>query len=785
MRASFLLLLSLACLSLAQLTPPLDSSCGDNDCVAPETNCQAPEDCGGSPAGCGCKCAGCGSCVQSLNPIFNKQCSANLVMVLDESGSIGCCTTTVRNAVISFISSFSSLNNIGGSATLGLVKFSGGASLPDPSGTCSGKLCPLTATYVTQVTSYIQNNYNPGGCTNWAAALSLASTTPWAIGGTATTPDIVLFFTDGNPTVHTGMGTCNSNCNAGRTRLGTTPSTFVGACNGNHVGGACFWADRIKNAGSKLFVVGIGGVASHIPNTALVSGPTQWDKQVTTFGTSDYIVDANFAQLGSLLNAVAKGVCPCLQDQSPCIDFPTPPSPGLTCAGQSNFDARVTVTTTATSATFPANSVLEAFMYYDFFGKPSRFALDYLGTGTAPARTDIVNPCNVQRQVSCGGACFTTADLGFVPRLFLASGDSTSSGAGGFVPSNAACAAGTVFQKQGPLTQPQQIAKIWIAGGAICAARAVEGTLYEFWTSGAKTTPGVNYRNPGKPQQLMLGSAAPFNFDQLNGCGSPTCGSEVEIVFVIDQNMPQSDYLAAQQYVKTIAGSFDDTNNRIRMGAYFSTGSQAIPWQTQLAVFGNQVLATTKPATVGTNMAATATAAINMFWLNAPASTDPPRYMITIVGSVDTPVQWTGPTHCRPTATTTTSASRAPHSCRGRRPTRRPACVPRPICAAAPARAFACAACASALRATCWPTGACSRRARLPLPDASWWTRPSWRRQRAASPIQPSPARATRAPMALATQPRLRAAPTAAALPHKCQSVPSTIRLRRLAGHAI
>jgi hypothetical protein len=412
-----------------------------------------------------------------------------------------------------------------------------------------------------------------------------------------------------------------------------------GAATATTFGGACFWADKIKSAGIKLFLVGIGGVTSHVPNAVLVSGPTAWDKQVATFGASDYVTDANYAQLGSLLNAVAKGLCPCLQDQSPCADPTSPPVAGMTCASQSNFDARVTITTGATSATFPANSVLDAFMYYDFFGKPSRFALDYV-VGGSLARTDVVNPCNVQRQVSCGGQCFTTADLGFVPRIFLASGDAASTGAGGLIPSNAACAAGSVFAKAAPLTQGQQIAKIWIAGGVACAARAVEGTLYEFWTTGAKTTPGVNYRYPSKPQQLRIPSTAAFDFDQLSGCGSPICGSEVEIVFVIDQNMEQSDYLAAQQYVKSIANSFDDGNNRIRFGAYFSTASQAVNWQTQLGVFGNQVLATAKPGTVGTNFANLATAAVNFFWPAAPAATDPPRKMITIVGSADSGGAW-------------------------------------------------------------------------------------------------------------------------------------------------
>ncbi len=88
---------------------------------------------------------------------------------------------------------------------------------------------------------------------------------------------------------------------------------------------------------SQVFLVGIGGVNSHIPNVQLMTGPRAWDQQVPTFGSSDYVTNANYAQLGALLNAVAKGLCPCLQDQAGCQAF----AGGPTCDAQSNFDARV------------------------------------------------------------------------------------------------------------------------------------------------------------------------------------------------------------------------------------------------------------------------------------------------------------------------------------------------------------------------------------------------------------------------------------------------------------
>ncbi len=443
-----------------------------------------------------------------VNPIFNKSCSANLVMVLDESGSIGCCTQTVRNAVLSFVSSFSSLNTIGGTANLGLVEFSDNARLVlAPGSACSGVMCQLDTTYVQQVTNYIQSNaggnqgYSPGGCTNWAAAMNLAQSTAWRLGnaaGPATRPDIVLFFTDGQPTVHTGMGACNTNCNQNRVRRGD-PGFFVGQCNGNHVGGACYWADIMKAAGTKMFVLAIGGGASHIPNIQLVTGPRAWDSQVATFGASDYVTNADFGKLGAILNSVAKGLCPCLQDQTGCVSL----AGSKTCDQQSNFDARAVITTTAGSVALPANSVTEVFLYWDFYAGPARWGLE-LVQGSNVVRTDIINPCNVARKISCGGLCYNTADLGFIPRFFVSQGDTqVAANGGGYVPSNAACLAGTGWNKQGPFKSSTEISRIWTIGtgvnAVICAARAVDGTLYEFFTDSAKANPGVNYRFPAKP----------------------------------------------------------------------------------------------------------------------------------------------------------------------------------------------------------------------------------------------------------------------------------------------
>jgi len=678
--------LLLLCLTLLPLVvavaPPVDNGCNQCDCNCQEADCEA-EDCtpsvagatlpdGATNAGCGCKCSGCPSCVQAQNPVFDTQCSANIVLVLDESGSIGGSVTLVRNAVVSFLSSFGTINQIGGQARLGLVEFAGSARLVDarcqagdpqpcqayPFGatTCRGRMCTLNQDWINAVTNYMldqttggnkdnDERYATGGCTNWGAALRLADQTPWQWDNTpgAQRPDVVLFFTDGMPTVHDGQsnGACNKNCNQNRDRRGTVDMK-VGPCYGSHVGVGCYWADSLKARGTKVFLVGVGGISNHVPNTQLVTGPTAWDQAVGSFGTSDYVINADFAALGAIFYNVAKGLCQCLQDQRGCE--------GPNCAAQSNFDARVQIQTTAGSSSFAGSSVFEGYLYYDFLAAPARFAIEYLDATSELERTDIINPCQVSRRISCGGTCFNTADVAFIPRFFQEDSDLNGgpNPGTGFEPT-ASCRTGAqVYNKILTPNQPQQIEYLWVNNGLICGARAVDGTLYEFFQDALKSQSGVNNRPQGKPQQLRLGSTAPFNFEALNGCSSPTCSAEVEIVFIIDSNAARTDYYLQQEYVKNIAASFDDANQRIRFGAFIGSGNGAgrIPatgLQTQLVVFGNQVLGYQPPTLPAgpVDFYQAATAAINTFWPQDWTPADPPRYLITTVASVDAHGAWT------------------------------------------------------------------------------------------------------------------------------------------------
>lgn len=365
-----------------------------------------------------------------VNPDFNRQCAADIVLIFDESGSIAPFLNDVRAAARSFFSAFSQVNSIGGVANLGLLEFAQNARLVTAGGN-AGVMRTLDATWVGQLNAYIENNatgqgaagYLPGGCTNWGQALQLAFQTSWRQGSTAgpiARPDVILWFTDGAPTTHGPLngpfddqGRCGRNCNDNSVRLDN--GLALGANQGADRGVACFWADQIKAAGTKLFLVGVGDVAGNIPQVVLTTGPTAWNQQADTFGPADYVVNADYAALGAIFYNVAKGLCKCLQDQTPCQDTGAAPL----CANQMKFDAYVVVSASSTSAQWPINSVVEAYLYYEFNANPARFAWEVM-SGTTLLRTDIVNPCSVSRRIGCpGSTCGTIADKALIPRFFV------------------------------------------------------------------------------------------------------------------------------------------------------------------------------------------------------------------------------------------------------------------------------------------------------------------------------------------------------------------------------
>ena len=351
---------------------------------------------------------------------------------------------------------------------------------------------------------------------------------------------------------------------------------------------SCYFADLLKQRGNsdsnqspvKIFLVGAGDVTSDETRVQLVTGRTEWAgaSDLDAFATSDYIVDADFGNLGNVLYSVVRGLCKCLQDQSPCVG-----SGGDFC--RSSFSSKVSIRSPATGSTFPVNSQTWAYLYYAFDANPATFAWEITAAGTPGAliRTDVINPCTVTKTVACPtvGGCFKVADQSFVPRFFHTNTDTTvTAPTTGFLPAN--CGGATVYQKSAADTsRPESIEYVWFTGTTLCAARAKDGTLFEFYTDTAGTAAGVNYDSV--PQKLRSGSG-PFDFSALSGCEAPKCQADIDLLFVIDEkigNPSTNDWQAVKSYVQSIVATFEDSNNRIRMGMYLPASATRIPASNQ------------------------------------------------------------------------------------------------------------------------------------------------------------------------------------------------------------
>src|SRR5262245_14269323 len=134
------------------------------------------------------------------NPDLPPRCGIDVMLVLDESGSIASSgqTENVRNATRAFLTALA-----GTGAAVSIVDFSTSAARPVPYTTVT------TATIASVFEPYLVNGYRPSGWTNWEAAFHEVYQ---ANATTQTLADLVVFITDGDPTAHsnpTGSPTTN------------------------------------------------------------------------------------------------------------------------------------------------------------------------------------------------------------------------------------------------------------------------------------------------------------------------------------------------------------------------------------------------------------------------------------------------------------------------------------------------------------------------------------------------------------------------------------------------
>jgi hypothetical protein len=647
-------------------TPAAAGSCVKGNTCVPGNGCCVA----GSPAS---SCGGCPYCCRVANPAFSKQCSLNTVLILDNTKSLDPYCSSVKPAVSSFVGGLNNIVNAGGSVHLGVLLFMDNpyvvwdmtpvtasflSAVQVWIGTASTTGSTVTGVYPagTQVKGYCTNT----GTTNWAAALYLAAQWSWA---GVPVPDIYIWFTDGFPEYSSTVfpqtqcaSTCYSNGNPFFSDICSGPTCTLGcgtglSCvtdsssrpgNAEGTWAACSAADALKATGAKLFLVGVGLVVGHENEIQLVTGTRAWDGTPANFGSSDYIVSASFGSLAQLFLETIVGLCACLQAQPACA------AAGTSCnAIAFSAIARITTTAADSSTTVPPLSVLVATLYYNYQPSPNtQIAWAFYPAGdpvtqptpVTPVRTDLQLPCSVQRQVTCsGGGCVQITETKLIPRFFHESTD-TAGCAGPFttlpLPAalTAACTCYTKHYASPPFgaTVLEMVQFIWVYNApestTPCAAQAYDGTFYEFFKNTLPT-----YGVTG------LGTPPTFPVTPSSTCLAPLCASNVELVFVLDQQSACSaaDWTAINYFTLGVMASFPVASSSTRFAIVYA-GSAASIWPTQsllstsLATWENYLGCPTPTCAVAkapshipiggtaTDFAAAINLALTTFWSGPP-----------------------------------------------------------------------------------------------------------------------------------------------------------------------
>jgi hypothetical protein len=230
------------------------------------------------------------------NPDLAPRCGIDVMLVLDESGSIQTSGATgqVRTAAKAFLGALS-----GTGADVSIVEFNSRARHVIGYTTVTGaSLAGVFDPYIDATGGPGQPRYDPGAYpgnerwTNWDDAFEKVHEANHA----GPVADLVVFITDGDPTAYD--------------RDNGTP--VVGLVDGDveAMRRAATEADSVKAQGSHVFAVGVGAAVT-TPDSArrltAVSGPDRYPDE--DFGEADYTLVRDFAGLAAALREIAVELC--------------------------------------------------------------------------------------------------------------------------------------------------------------------------------------------------------------------------------------------------------------------------------------------------------------------------------------------------------------------------------------------------------------------------------------------------------------------------------------------
>jgi uncharacterized repeat protein (TIGR01451 family) len=225
----------------------------------------------------------------ALNPALKPRCGLNVVLVLDESGSIAStpgATAHVREAATAFVEALS-----GTGSRAAIVAFSRTARVGVQYDIVNQGSLPTFTNFIN--TGYHPVNDTAHAGTNWQAAFEEVKAL-----NLARPANLVVFVTDGDPnTFNNSFGGVTTRADEDGTAEAMIPAAAA--------------ADGVKAAQSRVFAVGVGAAVNNTHSAARLTA-VSGDKKFETggdFATSDYSLVSDFSELADELRAIVTGAC--------------------------------------------------------------------------------------------------------------------------------------------------------------------------------------------------------------------------------------------------------------------------------------------------------------------------------------------------------------------------------------------------------------------------------------------------------------------------------------------
>ena len=241
------------------------------------------------------------------NPDLERACGLNVLMILDESGSINSsgATNDVRAAFKAFTDAIKNT-----SSAMAVAEFSSEARLPAIGPFDPGEYIIVTDDTKEDLDRYVDDDYNPGGKTNWEDGFRMGIPN-FANRENYQVPHLTVMITDGEPTRVIRDDRVNDFEYANQVPLSSNQTTD--ASNNPAADRAIRNANDLKGQGSHILAIAVGnGLSSggSLDRLIRVSGPDVFDGTGEFDITTDDIYrEPDFSRLQDALREAAFQLC--------------------------------------------------------------------------------------------------------------------------------------------------------------------------------------------------------------------------------------------------------------------------------------------------------------------------------------------------------------------------------------------------------------------------------------------------------------------------------------------